>query len=369
MKRANPYPGLHRAPKRLADGTRKTYFYAWKGGPRFPDDYGSPAFAAAFAAAQASRSEPKARGTVQELFDRYQRSRGRAGSGRGFLDLAPPTQADYAAILRRLEPEFGNMPLGALADPRVRGVFLEWRDKRAETSARRADYEFTVLARVFAWAFDRRLILANPLERAGRVWRGSRREFIWTEADEAAFMRVAPPHLRLAMVLALWTGQRQGDLLRLPWSAYDGTHIRLTQGKTGERVKIPCFTPLRAALDSAPRRSPIILTTADGRPWTADGFRSSWRKASKRAGVDGLTFSDLRGTTVTRMRRYGCTPAEIGSITGHRNAHVTAILEAHYAATDPALAESAIAKLETGTKSPNRLPNRAGGTSEPEGKA
>ena len=27
------------------------------------------------------------------------------------------------------------------------------------------------------------------------------------------------------MMLALWSGQRQGDLLRLPWSAYDGRCI------------------------------------------------------------------------------------------------------------------------------------------------
>jgi integrase len=37
----------------------------------------------------------------------------------------------------------------------------------------------------------------------------------------------------LPLLLALWTGQRQGDLLRLPWSAYDGEHIRLRQSKTG----------------------------------------------------------------------------------------------------------------------------------------
>jgi hypothetical protein len=34
---------------------------------------------------------------------------------------------------------------------------------------------------------------------------------------------------RTAELLALWTGQRQGDLLRLPWSAYDGARIRLQQ--------------------------------------------------------------------------------------------------------------------------------------------
>ena len=39
----------------------------------------------------------------------------------------------------------------------------------------------------------------------------------------------APPYLRLAMLLAINTGQRQGDLLRLPWSAYNGREIRLRQ--------------------------------------------------------------------------------------------------------------------------------------------
>jgi hypothetical protein len=34
--------------------------------------------------------------------------------------------------------------------------------------------------------------------------------------------------------IALWTGQRQGDL-RLPWSAYAGDQIRLRQSKTGTR--------------------------------------------------------------------------------------------------------------------------------------
>ena len=48
--------------------------------------------------------------------------------------------------------------------------------------------------------------------------------------------------------LALWTGQRQGDLLRLPWSAYDGITVRLRQSKTGRRVAIRVGEPLRVAL-------------------------------------------------------------------------------------------------------------------------
>jgi integrase len=53
------------------------------------------------------------------------------------------------------------------------------------------------------------------------------------------FLERAPTHLRLPLMLALWTGQRQGDLLRLPWSSYDGKTIRLRQSKTGRGVVIP----------------------------------------------------------------------------------------------------------------------------------
>ena len=88
--------------------------------------------------------------------------------------------------------------------------------------------------------------------------------------------RHAAPHLHLPLLLALWTGQRQGDLLRLAWSAYDGKEIRLRQSKSVRRgsrrtvnVTIPVGAPLKEALDAAAKnkRSTIILTTMDGTPW------------------------------------------------------------------------------------------------------
>jgi integrase len=175
--------------------------------------------------------------------------------------------------------------------------------------------------------------------------------------DEALFLERAPAHLHLPLMLALWTGQRQGDLLRLPWSAYDGTHIRLRQGKTGARVVIPVGAPLKAALDATPKASPIVLVKRDGAPWTSAGFQSAWCRACKRVGLVGLTFHDLRGTAVTRLALAEASEPEIATITGHSLRDVRAILDAHYLARDPALAESAIRKLEGRTKSPNRAPN------------
>ena len=80
-----------------------------------------------------------------------------------------------------------------------------------------------------------------------------------------------------------------------------------------------------------------MLTTSDGKPWTPDGFRASWGKACKRAGVSGVTFHDLRGTAVTRLALAGCTEAEIATITGHSLRSVRAIIDTHYLARDPAL--------------------------------
>jgi hypothetical protein len=72
-----------------------------------------------------------------------------------------------------------------------------------------------------------------------------------------------------------------------------------------------------------------------------------------------VTFNDLRGTAVTRLAIASCTEAEIAAITGHTLRDVRSILDTHYLHRDPALAEAAIRKLESRTKTPNGAPNRA----------
>jgi integrase len=111
---------------------------------------------------------------------------------------------------------------------------------------------------------------------------------------------------------------------------------------------------LRVLLDRTERQSPLILTTSRGRPWTSDGFRTSWRKACAKAGVTGLTFHDLRGSAVVRLAIADATVPQIATLTGHSLKDVEAILDAHYLGRDVKLAEIAIAKLETGTNFSNR---------------
>ena len=341
--------GIHAAHVTLASGTKKIYWYAWRGGPRLRGEPGTPDFIASYNEAVAQRA-PTPEGKLQFLIDKFQ------ASGE-FTTLRPRTRADYIKNIKLIEQEFGDFPIKALSARETRGVFLDWRDKLALKSARQADYAWTVLARILSVAKDRGRIAVNPCERGGRLYNGTRVDFVWSLEDEKKFLISAPSHLHLPLLLALWTGQRQGDLLRLTWSAYDGTYIRLRQSKSVRRnarrpvyVTIPVGGPLKAALDEAIRtkQSPMILLNSESRAWTPDGFRASWGKACKRAKIEEVTFNDLRGTAVTRLALVGCSESEIATITGHSIRDVRSILDAHYLHRDQALAESAIRKLELG---------------------
>jgi len=337
--------GIHVVKAKLAGGQPVTYHYAWRGGPRLHAEPGTPEFIAEFAAAAATRKAPRDDGTVGALVSQYKASS-------DFTGRRDRTRKDYLRYLGMIEAKFGDMPIEALSDPRVRGDFKEWRDSMAATP-RKADLAWSVLARVFSVAKDRGKIAANPCERGGRLYAVDRTDAIWTDHQIEIALAGFPERLRWVLVLAIWTGQRQGDILRLPWSAYDGAAISLRQSKTGRRVRIPVGQPLREMLAAIKKRGPIILTSSDDKPWTSDGFRSSWGRAIEAAGITGVRFNDLRGSAVTRLAEAGCTVPEIAAITGHSLATVEGVLDRHYLSRSNALGESAMRKLEakvTGTK-------------------
>lgn len=207
---------------------------------------------------------------------------------------------------------------------------------------------------VMSFAKDRGRIETNPRERGGRLHSGTRADRIWSDEQLSKLLAVANERMTLAVTLALWTGQRQGDLLQLRWSDYDGESIRLTQSKTGCPVAISVAKPLKVLLDGTKRESLYVLASKSAEPFTSDGFRTSWRKLCKKAGVSGLTFHDLRGTAVTKLARAGATVQEIASITGHSLKDVSTILDRHYLGDVRALRRAASRSL-SGKKSEQKL--------------
>lgn len=328
MRRAKLLPGLAVATKRLADGSTRKYFYAWRGGPLLKGPDGAPLqpgssdFVVAYTKAHEDRKKPTA-DTLQSLIAAFKTSS-------EFTGCADRTRKEYMRFLRMIEDEFGDMPISLLEKTKTRGRFKTWRDKLAP-SPRQADYAWGTLARVLAVAKDHGTISVNVCERGGRLYSVDRAEVVWLPEHVHAFNAVASEPLRFALLLALWTAQRQGDLIQLTWLQYDGSHIRLKQNKTGARVAVPVGAALKAALDA---RRPDnadrpILRNSRGAPWTADGFKTSWGKATAKAGLTGLRFHDLRGTAVTEMSLAGCTNYEIAAVTGHSEKEVDRIIKAY----------------------------------------
>jgi integrase len=192
----------------------------------------------------------------------------------------------------------------------------------------------------------------RPPGRIDKLYYADRSDKIWEAHHIDAFMAVAPEPLQWVLVLAAETGQRQGDLLRLPWCAFDGQRLRLTPSKTitrkkpkGRPVAVPVSDLLRGAIGKIPRVSPIMLTNGRGRPWHGNSFRKAWGAAAVKAGIVGLTFHDLRGTAVTRLSEAGCTPQEIATFTGWSLRYVQSILDRYLARTEK-LGSIALKKLE-----------------------
>ena len=166
--------GLNSITKRLADGTRRTYWYAWKGGPPLRGEPGTPEFIASYNEAVARKVTPPT-GKLLFLLQAYQASE-------DFRGLADSTRRSYVPLIKRIEKTFADLPLSGLTDRRTRGIFLAWRDGLAvNTGRRQADYAWSVLARVLSWSLDRGHVAANPCTHGGRLYRGSRRDPLRTK--------------------------------------------------------------------------------------------------------------------------------------------------------------------------------------------
>jgi integrase len=347
--------GINTVTKRLTDGSSKVYHYHRATGIALEGRPNSAEFIASFAAAEATLKD-RLKGVVNQLSREYTASP-------EFKMLAKSTKSEYVRMLKSAELEFGQMPIAALNDPRVKAEFLDWRDRLSKSSGdREADNRLSAVSAMLTWATDRGKIEANYVLGFKRLYHSNRRDLIWLPEHISAFMKVASVEMQRALILGLHSGQREGDLILLPWSAYDGKAISLRPGKeerkgVSARLRdIPCTRPLRTMLNSMERVSPLILTTKSGRAFKKRYFCRLWSEAMLVAGIETvrlpginepvrLHYHDLRGTAVTLLSEAGCTVQQIAAITGHSLETVTRILERYLKLTS-GLAEQAIFNFE-----------------------
>jgi Phage integrase family len=265
-----------------------------------------------------------------------------------YTSLAALTQKGYDQHIRVIEQwsaRAGNPPLATISRKACKAFYKSMTAKPAAATA-----AMRVLRILLAFAVDEGEIERNPAEKM-RLKGSPPRHQVWTPAQIDTFVAAAETEGRssigLAVRLGAGLGQREGDTIRLSWTAYDGAVVRLRQRKTGKLIDVPVIADLRSALDAAPRTATTIVTSeTTGRPYSEHNFGVLFREIATSAELPTeLQFRDLRRTAVVRLAEAGCSVPEIAAITGHSLRTANYILET-YLPRNTTMAQNAIARLE-----------------------
>ncbi|MCX5580256.1 tyrosine-type recombinase/integrase [Kaistia terrae] len=307
-----------------------TYYYHRKTGVRLLSEPGTTAFKDELDRAEATlQPEPSPqKGTLGHLMTAYRGSH-------YFRENKPRTRNDYNGVLNYLSV-IGKTPLSAIDGPFV----VRLRDKvYADRKRRFANYCLSVLSVVLEYGIELGVVKVNAVKGIKRIRRRTDAPKVnrpWTRAERDTVMNIAPPQLLLPIAIARWTGMRQGDILKMPPTAFDGYSIRLITSKASVQIGIPVAGPLKAVIDAAiaaaGEPTPITLcANSRGKPWTESGFRASFFKmigALEVAGKvgEGLTFHGLRHSVATELREAGFDSRTIADMLGQK----TASMADHY---------------------------------------
>jgi integrase len=126
--------------------------------------------------------------------------------------------------------------------------------------------------------------------------------------------------------IGFYTGMRLGEIKNLRWDRVDlkNNVIRLGDAdvKNEEGREIPLIDGLPALLEGIKRANPdaeyVFLRNGE----KISSFRKAWTLATKRAGLEGFLFHDLRRSAVRNLVRAGVPRGVAMKISGHKTEDV-----------------------------------------------
>lgn len=260
-----------------------------------------------------------------------------------FVDLAQSTRKEMTYVINALIAQHGDKPIKRLE----RRHILDWKDELAKKPGA-ANKMLRTVKQIMTFAEDRghrpdNLAKGIKLMRCGR-WRA------WTDEELLAFEARWPigTRERLGYALALYTGQRRGDLVRLTWASIAGDAFRLKQNKTKTNLVIPIMPPLQDVLAAVqPRRPAAILTGDRGNALNPVYFGHIMASAIEAARLPKDCV--LHGLRKTTGRLIAEADGLVAPITGHRTERMTA--EYSRDASQERLARASVLKWSNAAKS------------------
>lgn len=146
----------------------------------------------------------------------------------------------------------------------------------------------------------------------------------WSLEEVAKFERhhAVGSKARLVMALALFSGQRRGDIVRLGRCVERNGFLQFVQEKNRRtnpvRAFVPIVPPLQRIIDSTPTGDLFYIVQENGRPYTKESLGNLFRAWCDQAGLPHCSLHGLRKACVVRLILDGCTPHQIMSVTGHQ---------------------------------------------------
>lgn len=165
------------------------------------------------------------------------------------------------------------------------------------------------------------LVNPVPLIRKPRLPKGRDRRLERLEEERLlAACAKTNPELADIVTFAIETAMRQGEILGMTWGCIDWKNhtVFLADTKNGESRVVPLSEKAEAVLQR--QRGRVDQPSALRGVWsyTGDGFRASFFKSVKKAGIEGLTFHDLRHEATSRLVEKGLPIMTVQAITGHK---------------------------------------------------
>ena len=121
-------------------------------------------------------------------------------------------------------------------------------------------------------------------------------------------------YLKPLILIALETGLRQGELIKLLWKDVDldSRLLKVRDTKNGEDRVIPLSNKSLSILESLPRLDKAVFNASHS------SLQNAWKRLIKRSGLIDLHFHDLRHEAISRFIERGLTIPEAASISGHK---------------------------------------------------
>lgn len=209
------------------------------------------------------------------------------------------TRKDNDKELVHLLRVFGHVPIDLIAPMHIR----EYMDLRGQVAKVRANREKALFSHIFnkarEWGYT---TATNPCQGVRGFKESGRDRYVTDEEFERVKLHA---HFTVvdAMDLALLTGQRPADVLKLRRSDIRDGALWIVQNKTGARLGIEITGELATVVERINGRtrqtaSDFLIQDENGQPLGQAALRSRFDKARLAANVS-FQFRDIRAKTAT----------------------------------------------------------------------